>query len=154
MLVAMTFPLSDADLFQKPTGAANRGDQAAHQRRGHLAQRRVHSALGRRHDAGTERRAVAQPALHSARRPTDPERHCAHSAARCGSLSTVHLSLVRPVDLHHRLGRDQSEQRSCGALAARVAQLNTGPGSCNDPLLRRSTAERAWGALGARGGLY
>ena len=27
-----------------------------------------------------------------------------HSAVRCGSLSTAHLSLLRAVDLHHALG--------------------------------------------------
>ena len=56
----------DADLQHQPAGAAERRDQAPHQRRGHLPQRRVHRAPGRRHDARAERRVEPEPALHAA----------------------------------------------------------------------------------------
>ena len=56
----------DADLQHQPAGAAERRDQAANQRRGHLPQRCLDHAPRRRHDARAERRVVAQPALHAA----------------------------------------------------------------------------------------
>ena len=75
----------DSDLRHQPAGAPERGNQAAHERGGNLPQRSIHRAPGRRHHAGAERRVGTKPAPHAARRPEDPKRHCADSAARCGA---------------------------------------------------------------------
>ena len=55
-----------ADLQHESVGAPERRDQAATERRGHLPQRHVDHAAGRRHDARTERRVEPEPALHAA----------------------------------------------------------------------------------------
>ena len=55
-----------ADLLHEPAGAPGRRDQATHERRGHLPERRLHRSLGRRHDARAERRVEPEPALHAA----------------------------------------------------------------------------------------
>ena len=44
------------------------------------------------------------PALHAATGAANAQRYCPHSAARCGTLSTAHLSSLRAVDLHHSPG--------------------------------------------------
>ena len=44
------------------------------------------------------------PALHAATGAANAQRYCPDSAARCGTLSTAHLSSLRAVDLHHALG--------------------------------------------------
>ncbi len=56
----------DADLQHQPAGAIERGDQAANARRGHLPERCLDHAAGRRHDARAERRMEPEPALHAA----------------------------------------------------------------------------------------
>jgi len=55
-----------ADLQHQSAGAAERRDQAQDQRRGHLPQRRLDHATGRRNDAGAERRVEPEPPLHAA----------------------------------------------------------------------------------------
>ena len=68
VLAFMTFPRAHwTQIYStNPLERLERRDQAAHQRRGHLPQRRVDHATRRRHDARAERRVVAQPALHAA----------------------------------------------------------------------------------------
>jgi putative transposase len=65
---------SQANRFNEPAGASERGNQASYRRRGHLPQRCGDRAARRCATLGTERRVATATALHATRRTQDPQR--------------------------------------------------------------------------------